>query len=312
MSRCLEEMSELVKENVTQAQKKQRNYYDKKSKPQDLKVGDEVIMLEPARRSKLQLELSGPYRVMMGVSEIDYEVQTPGRRREKKVYHVNLLKKWQKPETVEVFTALDYNQEGHSAESCEEENLEEFLLYSEESSGDEDGIKVDINPKLDAQKRFSLKELLHEFRDLFGNKLGRTQAFEHSIEAGDATLIRKAPYRIPLSQRQMVKDELDKMIEMGVIRSSTSPRASPVVIVPKKDGGIRFCIDYRKLNKVKKFDAYPMPRIDDVIEKVGKARYFSTLDLACGYWQIPIGYLEFLRGNGCLVLFSFFQMSWVG
>ena len=197
MSRCLEEMSELVKENVTQAQKKQRNYYDKKSKPQDLKVGDEVIMLEPARRSKLQLELSGPYRVMIGVSEIDYEVQTPGRRREKKVYHVNLLKKWQKPETVEVFTALDYNQEGHSAESCEEENLEEFLLYTEESSGDEDGIKVDINPKLDAQKRFSLKELLHEFRDLFGNKLGRTQAFEHSIEAGDATLIRKAPYRFP-------------------------------------------------------------------------------------------------------------------
>ena len=90
------------------------------------------------------------------------------------MYHVNLLKKWQKPETVEVFTALDDSQEGHSAESCEEEDLEEFLLHTEKSSGDEDGIKVDINPKPDSQQRFALEELLHKFRDLFMNKSGRT------------------------------------------------------------------------------------------------------------------------------------------
>ena len=143
MRRCLEEVSELVKENVTTAQKKQKNYYDKKSKPRDLKVGDEVRILEPARRSKLLLEWNGLHKVMRRVAEVDYKVQTPGRRRENKVYHVNLLKKWQKPETVEVFTTLDDSQEGHSAESCEEEDLEEFLLHTEKSSGDEDGIKVD-------------------------------------------------------------------------------------------------------------------------------------------------------------------------
>ena len=114
MKRCLEEMSELVKENVTKEQKRQKNYYDKKS--QDLKVGDEVPILEPARRSKLQPEWNGPYKVMRRVSEVDYEVQTPGRRREKKVYHVNLLKKWQKPETVEGFTALDDSQERQKPE----------------------------------------------------------------------------------------------------------------------------------------------------------------------------------------------------
>ena len=73
-------------------------------------------ILEPARRSKLQLEWNGPYKVMRRVSEVDYEVQTPGRRREKKVYHVNLLKKWQNPETVEGFTALDDSQERQKAE----------------------------------------------------------------------------------------------------------------------------------------------------------------------------------------------------
>ena len=89
-------------------------------------MGDEELILEPARRSKLQLERNGPHKVMRRVSEVDYEVQTPGRRREKKVYHVNLLKKWQKPETVKGFTALDDSQEGHSAESCEGKILRNF------------------------------------------------------------------------------------------------------------------------------------------------------------------------------------------
>ena len=178
MRRCLEEVSELVKENVTTAQKKQKNYYDKKSKPRDLKVGDEMRILEPARRSKLPLEWNGLHTVMRRASEVDYKVQTPGRRREKKVYHVNLLKKWQKPETVEVFTALDDSQEGHNAESCEEEDLEEFLLHTEKSSGDEDAIKVDINPKPDSQQRFALEELLHKFRDLFQEQIGQNVSFQ--------------------------------------------------------------------------------------------------------------------------------------
>lgn len=144
-----------------------------------------------------------------------------------------------------------------------------------------------INPALNTEQRSAPEELFHEFRDLFGNKLGSRQAFEHSIEIGEASPIRQAPYRIPLFQRQLVKDELDKMLKMGMIRLSTSPSASPVVIVSKKDGGVHFCVDYRKLNRVAKLDAYPMPRIDDVIE-VGKARYISTLDLARGYWQNPM------------------------
>ena len=78
------------------------------------------------------------------------------------------------------------------------------------------------------------------------------------------------------------------MLELGVIQCSSSPWASPVVLVEKKDGDVCFCIDYHKVNQVAKFDAYPMPRVEYVLEDVGPAKYISTLDLTRGYWQVPM------------------------
>ena len=78
------------------------------------------------------------------------------------------------------------------------------------------------------------------------------------------------------------------MLKAKVIKPSTSPWAFPIVLVTKKDGGVRFCVDYSKLNKVAKFDAYPMPRIEELIDTIGPAQVISTLDLAKGYWQIPM------------------------
>ena len=110
----------------------------------------------------------------------------------------------------------------------------------------------------------------------------------HHIDTGKASPIRSSPYRIPQSLIKAVNEELDEMLSMGIFRPSTSPWASPVVIVPKPDGTIRFCIDYGKLNNVTKMDAYPIPRTEEMLEKIARAKFISKIDLTKEYWQIPL------------------------
>ena len=81
---------------------------------------------------------------------------------------------------------------------------------------------------------------------------------------------------------------IEDMLSRGVIQSSSSPWSSPIVLVPKKDGSVRFCIDYRRLNGVTRKDVYPLPRIDDILDTLGTSQYFSSLDLCAGYWQIEL------------------------
>ncbi|KAJ8351907.1 hypothetical protein SKAU_G00233830 [Synaphobranchus kaupii] len=114
---------------------------------------------------------------------------------------------------------------------------------------------------------------------------GHTKTVQHEIPLVDSKPFR-LPYRkIPPSQWQDVRKLLMEMESTGVIRPSKSPYVSPVVIVTKKDGSLRLCIDYRKLNSCCTRDAFPLPRIE---EALGQAKYFSTLDLTSGCWQVEV------------------------
>jgi hypothetical protein len=96
------------------------------------------------------------------------------------------------------------------------------------------------------------------------------------------------PYRAPLTKRKVIEDQIDTMMEQGIISPSSSPWASPVILVGKKDGTSRFCVDYRRLNAVTRKDKYPLPHIQDIFDTVGKGKVFSVLDLRSGYWQLPV------------------------
>ena len=108
------------------------------------------------------------------------------------------------------------------------------------------------------------------------------------IDVQNATPISQRPRRLSPAHRKIVQDKIKEQLEAGIISPSRSPWSSPVLLVPKKGGERRMCIDYRKLNAVTKKEIYALPRIDDVLDQLGGKMYFTTLDLASGYFQIPI------------------------
>ncbi|CAM4334211.1 unnamed protein product, partial [Caretta caretta] len=131
-----------------------------------------------------------------------------------------------------------------------------------------------------------IKELCTSYVPMFSATPGLTERAYHSIYTGNARPIKGQPYRVSPQAKTAVEWEIQDMLQMSVIRPSGSAWASPVVLVPKPDGEIRFCVDYRKLNAVTRPDNYPMPRTDELLEKLGRAQFISTLDLTNGYWQV--------------------------
>ena len=131
---------------------------------------------------------------------------------------------------------------------------------------------------LDADDVFALDE----------SELGQTSLVTHSINTGDHPPIKQQPRRTPFCHKEKISQLVNDMLEKKVIQPSSSAWASPIVLVPKKDGTQRFCVDYRRVNAVTKKDVYPLPRIDDILDTLSGTKYFSTLDLCSGYWQIQL------------------------
>lgn len=144
---------------------------------------------------------------------------------------------------------------------------------------------------LDEEQKDALFQLIMEYIDVFSSSpddLGCTNIIKHKIDTGNERPVRQPLRRQPLAKRNTEREEVQKMLEKEVIEPSTSAWASNLVLVTKPNGATRACVDYRALNAKTTRDAYPLPRIDECLDSLSGAQWFSTMDLNSGFWQIEM------------------------
>ena len=270
-------MKNIADENLKKAQLQQKHWYDQNARVREFKPDDMVLLLLPTSTSKLLAQWQGPFRVIKKIGRVNYQIEMPHHRKKKQIYHTNLLKKWES-QSAECFAAGE-------AEDDEEEDFPDWRA-------DKKALPT-VGSQLSPQQKVNVHDIFKEFEDVLQSEPGMTTLTEHKISTNHMKPIRLPPYRIPYAHRDAVAKELEEMEERGIIEPSHSEWSSSIVVAVKKDGNIRLCVDYRRLNGATPMDAYPMPRIDELIDRLGKAEFITTLDLAKGYgkylWQRVIG-----------------------
>ncbi|KAJ8019449.1 hypothetical protein HOLleu_41054 [Holothuria leucospilota] len=295
---------ELAQENLRHSQKKMKAWYDKTTVKREFKPGDKVLVFLPVSGQPLQARFQGPYVIERKVSDTDYVILTPDKRKSKRVCHINMMKKYYEREDCDI----SKDESVHDVNSNTNDAGDQVCIINADYELSNDEIKANNVPDmciklqnsdvlknldqklshLDHKEKSEMKSLIYEYACLFSDDPTRTNLIEHDVDVGDATPIKQHPYRVNPRKRQHLRDEVRYMLDHDIIEPSYSEWSSPCILVPKPDGGYRFCTDYRKVNAVTRTDSYPIPRIDDCIDRIGKATYVSKFDLLKGYWEIPL------------------------
>ena len=188
------------------------------------------MVLLPTSDGVLTAKWKGPYPVLQKTGSVNYVFDMKGTRKRKHTFHVNMLKKWNTATENVHFAA-----EGEEGEEAEEEDNSEWR-------GGKDGEPKMCDQLLDSQK-VQIQKLLHEFQEVMSSTPGRTPKAVHCIQLTDQKPVRLAPYRLPHAYRELVRKEIYEMLAAGVIEPSNSEWAAPMVLVDKKDGTMRMCVD---------------------------------------------------------------------
>ena len=291
----LKKMTALDNSREISQKEKQKKYFDKKTKDRQLKVHDKVLLLLPTSTNNLLAEWRGPYEIIDQVSPVDYTVKM---KKKTKTFHINMIKKWynrHENEHLEVDNLdeiLDEADDRHFHSICiiyskEEdfayEDIENPLLVPHESVND-----IRMDSLLTEEQKQQLNDLCKEFENVLTDVPGRTSVIEHKVVLNSETLVYKRPYTMPYAVREKVEQEVKNMLNAGIVEKSKSAYGAPIVVVQKKDTSMRLCIDYRGLNEITVFDPQPMPKLDDIFNKLGKAKFISKIDCTKGFWQIPL------------------------
>ncbi|XP_064462613.1 uncharacterized protein LOC135373319 [Ornithodoros turicata] len=272
---------EIAETNMREAQQRAKSYYDRNARPRVYKEGDKVLVLRPTRANKLQVHWDGPFTVLRKLSDTTYMVEFRGRKKEVRTYHTNLMKPYVGSTHV-VSVALNVPEEQPS-DLAEWGEVEENQTRVEEIAS-----AVVGNVILSPEEKDDIEGLVRDFKDLFSGIPGKTDLITHDIELTTDTPVRSRPYRISPRQEEIMRQEVKRMLDLGIIEEGESDYASPMIIVEVPGKEPRPCIDYRKLNAVTKNQVYPIPNVEERVERVSRAKFITTLDLVRGYWQVPM------------------------
>ena len=284
---------EVARSNLKTSQGKMKARYDNHVIDRKFKPGDKVLALLPIPGRPLQARYFGPYTIDKKTSDLSYIINTPGRRKNKQMCHVNMLKQYfdrdssiSKPITV----LKTFPQESNVFEP---EVNSDFIDKSDPgpSKLENSDILKNLNNKLSHLKpsqQEELKQLIHEYKHLFPDIPTRTDKIYHDVIVEDSKPIKQHPYRMNPLKQKYLQDEVKYLLENDFIEPIQSNHSSPCILVPKSNGTYRMCTDYRKVNSVTKTDSFPIPRIGDCIDKVGNSKYVTKFDLLKGFWQVPL------------------------
>ncbi|XP_063586253.1 uncharacterized protein LOC134763615 [Penaeus indicus] len=292
MKTRLQHLQKFAHENLESAQWSMKEIYDRKAAEREFAVGEKVLLFLPVRKQPLTAKYQGPFKVLEKINDINYIIATPGRRKKKKVVHINLLKKYhsRRPDAVTALCVISGPEErGDTTISNEMES--EFVVG-------EVGFKLqnsDIlkNPAskfshLPHEQQQDILCVLQEFSDILGDVPRQTHLVTHDVKLVDGAIpVKQAPYRMSPYKEKIMEEEVSFLLKNGLAELSESEWASPCALVPKSKGW-RMVTDYRRVNELTKGDCYPLPRILDIIDSIGESKFITVLDLLKGYYQVPL------------------------
>lgn len=262
----------------------------------EFSAGDQVLVLLPLVESPFQAKFFGPCTVVSRVSEQNYLIEMPNKRKATKVCHVNLLKPYYARDPVGEFgqgypsliantsvSALIPSQ----VASLEEEGLHDNGVLQPRLKNSETLARLHtVLEHLEEDKCKQLVQLIQSYPSLFSDTPTCTNLIEHDVDVGDAWPIAQRFYRVSPEKRKILDTEVKYMVDNGIAEPCSSSWASPCLLVCKPDSTYRPCTDFRKVNAVTKPDLFPLPRMEDCVDQVGAAKYVSKFDLLKGYWQV--------------------------
>ena len=289
----LSKVCEIARSNLKSSQTKMKIRYDLTTKEREFNPGDKVLVLLPIIGNPLQARYHGPYVIEKRISNLNYIIHTPDRRKQRQLCHINMLKPYFDKDSVSSHSVNIVYSVPFENIDCKIQIEDEYFVKSDPGLAklQNSDILRNLEQKLshlELSQRLELSKLILEYKQLFSDVPTITNKTYHDVDVGSSLPIKQHPYRMNTIKQKYLKEEIQYLLDNNFIQPSKSAWSSPCILVSKPDKSYRLCTDYRKVNNVTKTDSFPIPRIEDCIDKIGNANYITKFDLLKGFWQIPL------------------------